>query len=139
MLVGYRWYDSTGQKPLFPFGYGLSYANFHVSQVSANFHQSPPTTTVRARIKNTSARSGSAVVQLYLASPAPGEPPRQLKGYAKVALGQGESQTVEFKLGHDELAYFDGGGWTVAPGRYGAYVGMSSADLAHRAGFTVRG
>jgi beta-glucosidase len=139
MLVGYRWYDSTGQRPLFPFGYGLSYANFHVSRVSADFDESTHTATVHACIKNTSARSGTAVLQLYLASPAAGEPPRQLKGYANVELGQGESQTVEFKLGQDELAYYGGSGWAVAPGRYGAFVGLSSADLAHRASFTVRG
>ena len=78
---------------------------------------------------NTSRRAGSEVVQLYVASPAgAGEPPKQLKGYRKVALQPGGSRRVRLRLRRDDLAVF-GGGWSVPQGRYTALVGTSSRDL----------
>jgi beta-glucosidase len=74
---------------------------------------------------------------LYLGfPPSAGEPPRQLKGYGKVALGPGESRTVRMRLSRDDLAVFDGG-WTIPRGRYTVLVGTSSRDLPLRAGFVV--
>ena len=138
--VGYRWYDQTGQRPLFPFGYGLSYAEFNLSEVKADYDSSSGTATVSARIKNTSRRTGSAVVELYLASPAAAnEPPKQLKGYRRLALNGGESADVTFGLERSDLAYFDESAnrWAVAPGRYTVLLGTSSTELEHRATFDV--
>ncbi|HEY7621455.1 MAG TPA: glycoside hydrolase family 3 C-terminal domain-containing protein [Solirubrobacteraceae bacterium] len=121
LLVGYRWYDATGQRPLFPFGYGLSYADFRFSglQVSGD--------VATVRVTNTSHRAGSTVAQAYLSFPrSAGEPPRQLKGYAKVALGPGRSAVVSFRLDPADLA---------TPGRYTLFVGSSSRDLPERASF----
>jgi beta-glucosidase len=135
LLVGYRWYDGVGQRPLFPFGYGLSYASFrlrglHVDVGRRAIH-------VSVRVTNTSRRAGSEVVQLYVASPAAaGEPPKQLKGYRKVALQPGESRRVRLRLRRDDLAVFDGA-WSVPRGRYTALVGTSSRDLPLRRGFVV--
>ncbi len=138
--VGYRWYDQTGQSPLFPFGYGLSYADFHVSDVKVDYDSSSGAATVSARIKNTARRAGSSVAELYLRSPAAAnEPPKQLKGYQRVQLDAGDSTSLTFRLDRDDLAYFDENlnRWVVAPGRYTVSLGTSSIDLDHRATFSV--
>jgi beta-glucosidase len=136
--VGYRWYDATGQRPLFPFGYGLSYESFAVSGVTASYDRPSGSATVVARVTNTSARSGPATLELYLVSPrAAQEPPRQLKGYAHADLAPGQSRLVTFRLSAGDLAYYDQarGRFTVAPGRYTVLVGTSSAGLGHAASF----
>ena len=139
LLVGYRWYDATGRRPLFPFGHGLSYARFRVARVRASYEAATGTATVSARVSNLARRAGTTVVQLYLGSPAQGAPPKQLKGYAKVELGPRSRRVVTFRVGAGDLAYFDAGaGWTVAPGRYDATVGLSSRR-GRAASFTVPG
>jgi beta-glucosidase len=130
--VGYRWYDAAGQRPLFPFGYGLSYEQFQVSHVFAGYNPRIGDAFVIARVRNTSSRSGSAPVELYLQSPAGAqEPPKQLKGYANVNLAPGQSRLVLFRLKPSDLSYYNGATnqWTVAPGRYTALLGTSSTDL----------
>jgi len=136
--VGYRWYDATGQRPLFPFGYGLSYQSFAVSGVSASYDRASGSATVVARVTNTSSRPGPATLELYLVSPRTAqEPPKQLKGYASVDLAPGHSSLVTFRLSAGDLAYYDQarGRFTVAPGSYTVLVGTSSADLGHAATF----
>jgi len=138
--VGYRWYDATGQQPLFPFGYGLSYQSFAVSGVNASYDRSSGVATVAARVTNTSSQAGPATLELYLVSPpAAQEPPKQLKGYARVDLAPGQSRLVMFRLQASDLAYFDQGSnrFTVAPGRYTVLVGTSSTELGHAASFQV--
>jgi beta-glucosidase len=138
--VGYRWYDATGQRPLFPFGYGLSFENFRVSGVRAFYNPSKDDAFVLARVTNTSSRSGPATVELFLQSPAAAqEPPKQLKGYTNVSLAPGQTTSVVFELKPSDLAYYSAASsqWTVAPGRYTALVGTSSTDLDHSAGFNV--
>jgi beta-glucosidase len=137
--VGYRWYDATGQQPLYPFGYGLSYEHFAVSGVHAA-HDPHGGATVTATVTNTSARSGPATVELYLVSPpAAQEPPKQLKGYANVDLAPGQSKLVLFRLSPGDLAYYDTGSsqFTVAPGHYAVLVGTSSTELDQTASFQV--
>ena len=91
--VGYRWYDATGQRPLFPFGYGLSYESFRVSGVHAFYRPRRGNAFVLARVTNTSSRTGPATLELFLQSPpAAQEPPKQLKGYANVTLAPGQEQ-----------------------------------------------
>jgi beta-glucosidase len=138
--VGYRWYDATGQRPLYPFGYGLSYADIHVSDVKADYDSRSGTATASVRVKNTSHRAGSAVLELYLASPpAAHEPPKQLKGYERVQLAGKDSASVTFRLDRNDLSYFDENAnrWAVAPGSYAVMLGTSSSDLNHRASFNV--
>jgi beta-glucosidase len=138
--VGYRWYDATGQRPLFPFGYGLSYEHFAVSGVRAFCDPFRGGATVVARVTNTSARPGPATLELYLASPpAAQEPPKQLKGYANVDLAPGQSKLVVFRLSRADLSYYDTNisRFTVAAGRYTVLVGTSSTELDHTASFTA--
>jgi beta-glucosidase len=138
--VGYRWYDATGQRPLFPFGYGLSYESFRVSNVRAFYNPFAGGAFVLARVTNTSRQAGPATVELFLQSPrAAQEPPKQLKGYTNVTLAPGRTKFVLFHLTPSDLAYYDAssGRWTVAPGRYTVLLGTSSTELDHAASFDV--
>jgi beta-glucosidase len=158
--VGYRYYDATNETPLFPFGYGLSYTSFRYSNLRVtpgqvhNATSNPGTpacncngqsgrqVTVSATVTNTGRVAGSDVAQLYLNDPAvAGEPPRQLKGFQKVALKPGQSTTVRFTLTGQDLSYWDdaANGWVLPDGGYSVYVGDSSAlaNLPLRGRFTV--
>ena len=136
--VGYRWYDAMGQTPLFPFGYGLSYTTFRYSGL-----QVAPAgrgAEVRVRVTNTGRRAGADVVELYVGMPAAtGEPPRQLKGFAKVDLAPGAATVVSFTLGPSALSIWDGGsgGWVLRPGTYRAMIGDSSSDIRASAAFAL--
>ncbi len=128
LLVGYRWFDAMHTRPLFPFGYGLSYTKFRYGRLAVT--QTGATTTVRVRVTNTGSRAGSDVVQLYVKAPAAAhEPPKQLKDYGKVTLRPGASRTVTFRLGRDAFASWDGR-WKIHPGRYRILVGSSARDIA---------
>jgi beta-glucosidase len=140
IFVGYRWYDQFRQQPLFPFGYGLSYADFRFGDVRLRFDHGA--VTASTRVTNTSRRSGSTVAQAYLSFPrSAGEPPRQLKGYEKVRLAPGRSAVVSFRLDRADLTYFDEGAHrqVVAGGRYTLSVGSSSRDLPESASFELGG
>jgi beta-glucosidase len=138
IFVGYRWYDEFHQQPLFPFGYGLSYADFRFSDLRVNVDREHETVVASARVTNTSDRAGSTVAQAYLESPkSANEPPLQLKSYEKVVLGPGESTIVTFRLAAADLAYFDESlnQPVVADGRYRLFVGSSSRDLRDHVNF----
>ena len=125
LLVGYRWFDATGQRPRFAFGAGLSYSSFRYGRASVVTHGNTHRVTVE--ITNTGRRSASEVAQLYVGAPAAAhEPPQQLKGYAKVTLRPGASRVVRFTLRDRDFAVWRNGGWTVVPGRYRLEVGSSS-------------
>jgi beta-glucosidase len=136
VFVGYRWYDEFHQRPLFPFGFGLSYAGFRLSRFQLLGGNGGA--TVGLRVRNTSRRAGSQVVQLYVRFPASaGEPPKQLKAYRKVNLGPGESRDLVLRVRRSDLRVFRDGDWTVTPGRYTVLVGTSSRDLPLRGSFVV--
>jgi beta-glucosidase len=128
LLVGYRWYDATRTRPLFPFGYGLSYTHFRYSHLTVT--RTAATATVRVQVTNTGRRAGSEVVQLYVSDPPPAhEPPKQLKDYRKLTLGAGRSSTVTFRLDRSAFATWNDR-WTVRPGTYRLLVGRSAGDIA---------
>src|SRR4051794_2973452 len=132
LKVGYRWFDSQGIEPLFPFGFGLSYTTFAIAGMKVKAGKST-SATVTATVKNTGDRSGAEVPQLYVGMPAStGEPPKQLKGYEKLQLAPGESKTATFKLDRRSFSQFDTNtnAWTVAPGCYTITIGNSSRDAA---------
>jgi beta-glucosidase len=131
VFVGYRFWDEHAQKPLFPFGYGLSYTTFAVKGrgVKANPDGSA---MVSVDVTNTGKRAGSDVVEVYVRFPkGAGEPPAQLKGFDKVALAPGESKTVEITLVPEDFQNWDEGThkWVVTPGEFGVMVGNSSRDF----------
>jgi beta-glucosidase len=142
--VGYRWYDANNVKPLFPFGFGLSYTHFRYSQLRIGRGASNGVRDIQvtARVTNTGSRAGADVAQLYLSDPsAAGEPPRQLVGFQRVNLAPGHSARVQFTITPRDTWWWDQtrNGWTQSTGRYGVYVGDSSAlgDLPLRGGFTI--
>ena len=130
--VGYRWYDSQGQAPLFPFGYGLSYTSFSFSNLHISSLPQGGAATVTATVTNAGTRSGADVAQLYVTDPAAsGQPPLQLEGFARVNLQPGQSQTVSFPLTQQNLRYWNSNSnaWAVSTGNYQISVGDSSASL----------
>jgi beta-glucosidase len=130
--VGYRWYDSQGRTPLFPFGYGLSYTTFSFSNLQVGSLAAGGAATITAKVTNTGTRAGADVAQLYVTDPAAsGEPPKQLEGFARVSLQPGASQTVSFQLTQRNLQYWNAAAnaWATSTGNYGIAVGDSDASL----------
>jgi beta-glucosidase len=136
VYIGYRWYDSRGIEPAYPFGAGLSYTQFSYSALKITPGSgSEPSATVSATVKNTGTRTGWAVPELYVSLPpltGVPEPLLQLKGFAKVALAPGKSSRVSMALNARSFSYFSEaqGGWRVDPGCVGIAVGSSSRELA---------
>jgi beta-glucosidase len=142
--VGYRWYDANGVAPLFPFGFGLSYTQFHFSdlRVTPTASDGVSDVQVSATITNTGSRSGADVAQLYLGDPAAaGEPPRQLVDFKRVALAPGQSARLQFTVTPRDTWWWDqnAGGWTQSAGRYALSLGDSSAvaDLPLHGSFNI--
>lgn len=157
LFIGHRWYDARRLEPAVPFGFGLSYASFEwtaprVSGGTTTKVESP--VIVEVDVTNTSNRSGSEVVQLYV-EPSPAilqRPVRELKGFAKVHLEAGQTVTARIELDRRAFAYYDVGdqffdnapfagpvpaagqarhtepGWYVEPGSYQLVVARSSVD-----------
>ncbi|WP_077228742.1 glycoside hydrolase family 3 C-terminal domain-containing protein [Sphingomonas hengshuiensis] len=139
IFVGYRWYDSKRVKPLYPFGFGLSYTRFGYEGLTVSARPEGGW-AVRATVRNTGARDGAEVAQLYIGMPkGSGAPPRQLKGFARVALKAGEAQSVEFTLTDRDLSFWDtaSNGWKRPAGRFSIAVGPSSRDLPLKASLDV--
>ena len=144
--VGYRWYEAHHVKPLFPFGFGLSYSTFAFSHLRVSAFGETGLARVTARVTNTGAVPGADVPQLYIADPAStGEPPWQLKGFQRVTLAPGASAVVRFGVPRSALTYWRGGGcssatgscsrsegWAAPAGQYAVGVGDSSAQLPLR-------
>ncbi|GAA3744479.1 glycoside hydrolase family 3 C-terminal domain-containing protein [Streptomyces tremellae] len=141
--VGYKYYDASGETPLFPFGYGLSYTSYRFSHLRLDTGTLRENGTVRvtADVTDTGDRAGSEVAQLYLTDPkAAGEPENQLRGFAKVALGPHQTKRVAFEVTARDASYWnsDAQAWTLAPGSYRVRVGDSSRSLPLSGGFQVR-
>ena len=131
IFVGYRGFEKDNIAPLFPFGHGLSYTTFDYDDLLV----SPETTSagsvaVSFSLTNTGDRAGVEVAQVYVAdrhSNVP-RPPKELKGFARVALEPGESRRVTVELDRRSFAYYDveRGEWVVTPGTFEILVGRSS-------------
>ena len=143
LFVGYRWHDTKAIRPLFAFGHGLSYTTFEIGnlRLSSDRLDADGSLTLRVDVTNTGDRPGAEVVQLYIGddeSFVP-RPVKELKGFAKVSLAPGETQTVEFGITPEALSYYDDtkGAWTAEPGLFTAYVGAASDDIRGSVDFTL--
>ena len=135
LAVGYRGFDQAEVAPLFPFGHGLAYTTFNLSDLSA-----PATATagqpvtVEVTVANTGDRPGAEVVQLYVAPLRPRlpRPPKELKAFAKVRLAPGETRRITLALEPNAFAAWDvdAKGWVVDPGDYDLLVARSAGDIA---------
>ncbi|WP_226632065.1 beta-glucosidase family protein [Novosphingobium profundi] len=125
--VGYRWYAAKDLSPLFPFGHGLSYTRFAHEDLRVNAAPgNAPTASVSVR--NTGAKAGTDVVQLYLTS-GPKGATRRLVGFQRVDLAPGEARKVEITLDPRLLANWQDGAFVQAAGRYTFAAGHSAQDL----------
>ena len=143
IFVGYRGFDRSRKQPLFPFGHGLSYTTFEVGglTVSTPTVRAGGTVEIGAQVRNTGARAGAEVVQLYVRdveSSLP-RPEKELKGFARVELRPGEARRVTFSLDAAALSFFDPGkgDWVAEKGAFEVLVGPSSRDLRLRGGFSL--
>jgi beta-glucosidase len=139
--VGYRWYDAQDIAPLFPFGYGLSYTTFAFSHLRATPTLAPNGhVTVTAEVTNTGSHAGAEVAQVYVTDPSStGEPPKQLKGFAKVSLAAGQTKDLTFTLDQRAFSTWEPTAqqWSTHDGRYTVSVGDSSRDLPLHAAVDV--
>ncbi len=131
VFIGYRHYIRHGIKPLFPFGYGLSYTSFALSGFSAE--AAGDGASARVTVTNTGERAGSTVVQIYVGDRESSvqRPLRELKAFAKVELAPGESREVSFALDARAFAFFDEAArmWQVEAGTFTLDAGFSAEDI----------
>ena len=133
IFVGYRWTDKQHIKPLFPFGYGLSYTTFKVSNLRADKKEmtADDQLTITADVKNVGFSAGAEVMQLYIGDTKSSQPRpvKELKGFKKVYLEPGETQQVSFTIDRSALSFYDEktGDWTAEPGEFVAMFNNSSA------------
>ncbi|MEH7098171.1 glycoside hydrolase family 3 C-terminal domain-containing protein [Neobacillus vireti] len=135
LFVGYRYYDTKEVKPLFPFGYGLSYTNFEYSNLSLSKKEmkDTETLTVSVNVKNIGQAAGKEIVQLYVRDVESSviRPEKELKGFEKVFLQPGEEKTVTFELNKRAFAYYNVSlkDWHVENGEYEILIGKSSQEI----------
>jgi beta-glucosidase len=135
IFVGYRHYDRLGMTPLFPFGFGLGYASFAVSDLTVDDteFEAEGNVMVGVTVTNTSDRDGAAVVQLYVSDDASSDPRpgKELKAFRKVQLKAGESRQVTMTLDARAFAFFrvEAKHWLVEDGSFTLRVGLSSVEL----------
>jgi beta-glucosidase len=148
VFVGYRGYEHNGTKPLFPFGYGLSYTTFSYSNIrvksvnaSPSGEASGPLYEVAFDVRNSGAREGADVAQVYLAdshSKVP-RPAKELKGFVRIDLKPGETKTATVTLDRRAFSYYDAATkqWRADPGEFNVLVGRSSQDIELRGSLTL--
>ena len=145
LFIGYRWYDARKIEPLFPFGYGLSYTWFEITNLRLENTTWAGDTPLRlwVDVQNNGERAGAQVVQVYVRDVhcSLRRPEKELKAFGRVELAPGERQTVEFCLYERDLAFYDDRRmvWASEAGEFELLVGTSSAAIAERAVFNWQG
>ena len=143
IFVGYRWTDKHNIKPIFPFGYGLSYTTFEVSNLRADKREmtADGKLTISVDVKNTGSVTGAEVLQLYISDSKSSQPRpvKELKGFKKVSLAPGETQQVDFTIDRSALSFYNEqkGEWTAEPGEFVAMVNNSSAPTKNKIRFML--
>ncbi|CAG8866681.1 Beta-xylosidase [Pseudomonas fluorescens] len=127
-------YFEEPNGPLYPFGYGLSYSDFSLTDLTLSKTAIERGDTVQAQVtvKNTSKRAGETVVQLYLqdVTASASRPVKELKGFQKLMLKAGETRTVTFRISEDDLKFYNGQlQWAAEPGQFKVQVGLDSQTV----------
>ncbi len=135
VFTGYRWYDKKQIEPLYPFGHGLSYSNFEYSdlRIDKDTFTEADTLTVTFTVKNSSAVKGQETAQLYIQDTECSfpRPLKELKGFKKVELEPGQSDTVSIKLCKKAFSFWnpETEDWFAESGQFKIFVGTSSRDI----------
>jgi beta-glucosidase len=144
IFLGYRHFDRSTVKPLFPFGFGLSYTRFEYSGLTVTPASSDLAAPVAVSfyVRNAGPREGAEVAEVYVGdshSSVP-RPVKELKGFAKVSLKPGEGKRVSVKLDARSFSFFDVNkhGWNAEPGEFTILVGSSSAKIELQGKFTLK-
>jgi len=142
LMVGYRYWTTTGKKPLYPFGYGLSYTTFSFGKIKAPATAaSGATVPVTFDVTNTGKLAGAVVAQLYVSDPSAkaDRPERELKGFEKVNLAPGETKHVTINLDARAFSYWSDSAkkWTIDPGKFVLRVGDSSENTPLSADISI--
>jgi len=143
LMVGYRYWTTTGKHPLFPFGFGLSYTTFSFTNLQAPAAAaSGSTVPVSFDLTNTGSVAGAEVAQLYISDPSTKavRPERELKGFEKVTLAPGETKHVTLNLDARAFSYWDEAAhkWSIDPGKFVVRVGDSSENTPLNAEVTLK-
>lgn len=138
IFTGYRWYDSKGISPLFPFGHGLSYSSFELSQTKVALSQdaSEQVVELSCDLKNTGEYKASQVLQVYVRDPESAEPRplKELKAFQRKELEPGQVETLEFSIPLKGLRYWSSKSrsWTLESGDLEFWLGFSSRDTREK-------
>jgi beta-glucosidase len=139
LKVGYKWFDARGIEPLFPFGFGVSYASYSYSELRVTPGKQ---VQVSFKVANTGKRAGAEIAQVYASLPAAaGEPPRRLVAWDKIELLPAETKTVTLAIDPVRLSVFDADKdrWGLVPGEYVVFVGASSRDTPLHEAMSLEG
>jgi beta-glucosidase len=133
VFIGYRGYEKSGVKPLFPFGYGLSYTTFAYKNLAVSPASASGDVELHFEVTNTGKRAGAEIAQVYVGdrhSSVP-RPMKELKGFTKVNLEAGETRQATVTLDRRAFSYYDvkKHDWTVEAGDFDVYVARSSAQI----------
>lgn len=136
--VGYKWFVKRAEKPLFPFGFGLSYTKFDLSELAVNV--SGRTVTASATVRNSGERAGLATPQFYLTGPEGAHILMRLVGWDRLDLKPGEERQVTVSIDPRLLATFDEGArkWRIQPGGYQLTAGFDSEERPLAANFELQ-
>lgn len=144
ILVGYRWFDTKKIKPLFPFGFGLSYTTFEYGKLSTDKKVYAPDEVIKLSftIKNTGKKDGFEIAQVYASQPKASviRPVKELKAFKKVYLKAGETQTIVLEIKVKDLAFFSDKtqSWVVEAGEFVLCNAASSADVKSNVSVQVK-
>jgi beta-glucosidase len=141
IYIGYRFYEATKRPTLYPFGHGLSYTTFELSQLEV--WNDGRILSIKLRVENTGHRDGSEVIQAYVTqrSPSVKRPPKELKGFKKQHINAGESEIIEMRMEMRYVTSFWDEGrdmWISEKDIYDVSVGNSSKYTPLRANFEVK-
>jgi len=140
--VGYRYYESFDVPVAFPFGYGISYTTFEYSDLKVSPVSPAGEFEVAIDVKNTGTVMGQEVVQVYVKDLVSSsvKPALELKGFTKLSLKPGETQTAIVRLDRDALKFYDERRewWTAEKGEFEILVGSTLRDLGHKATISLK-
>ena len=144
ILVGYRWHDTKKIKPLYAFGYGLSYTSFTLSDIKTDkkVYTQEDSITVSCSLKNTGTINGSEVIQVYIGKPKSKvkRALKELKGFQKTNLKPSEESIINANIPVKSLAYYDEtiSDWNIEKGEYIVYIGNASDNISKKIKISIK-